>query len=183
MFTADDRHLLKKIARDSIHYGLKHGTPLPIDTDSLSNSITDQGASFVTLYLHGSLRGCIGSLEAHRPLAEDVAHNAFSAAFQDYRFTPVEESEFAALEIHLSILSKAVPIPCHSEQELLAQLNSGVDGLIIEDNGHRATFLPSVWESLPQPATFVEHLKVKAGLPANYWSDTIRCYRYHTESF
>lgn len=183
MLPDNERHLLKKLARDSISHGLRHGAPMPVDLDSLPASLRAPGACFVTLYVHGTLKGCIGSLEAHRPLAEDVAHNAFAAAFRDHRFTPVDDASFSVLEIHLSLIGPSSPIDCQSQTDLEASLRSGTDGLIIEDGSHRATFLPSVWESLPTPHAFITALKRKAGLPEDYWSDSLRCYRYTTESF
>ncbi len=127
------------------------------------------------------MRGCIGTLEAFRPLAEDIAHNAYAAAFQDPRFPPVDASEVDGLDIHLSLLTPAEPMSFQSEQDLLVQLRPGVDGLILAEGGRRGTFLPSVWEQLPEPAQFLEHLKLKAGLPKTYWSDSIRVFRYETE--
>jgi AmmeMemoRadiSam system protein A len=120
-------------------------------------------------------------LEAIRPLAHDIAENAYSAAFKDPRFPPLASHEFDDLEIHLSILTPASPILFSSEQNLLSQLQPGIDGLILEEGHRRGTFLPSVWESLPEPEQFLRHLKQKAGLLPNYWSPDIRMYRYRTE--
>jgi len=183
MIARPDRFLLRKIARDAIKYGLKHQSVMPLDLNSLPPKVRADRASFVTLYYAGALHGCIGTLEAYRPLAVDVATNAYSAAFQDKRFEPVSDNMLDELDVHISVLSKAEQISCHSEQSLLNQLKAGEDGLILEDDQHRATFLPAVWDSLHSPEQFVAALKRKAGLPADYWSDSIRCYRYHTESF
>jgi AmmeMemoRadiSam system protein A len=133
--------------------------------------------------MHGELRGCIGSLEAYRPLVEDVAHNAYAAAFSDPRFTPLSETELIDVEFHISVLTPAAPMHFESEADLLSQLRPGIDGLVLEDAGHRGTFLPSVWESLPDAAQFLQHLKMKAGLPADYWSDNLKVSRYTSESF
>ncbi|MTI62448.1 AmmeMemoRadiSam system protein A [Methylophaga sp.] len=183
MISRSDRFLLRKIARDAIKYGLRHQAVMPLDLNSLPPSVTAEGASFVTLYFAGALHGCIGTLEAYRPLAEDVASNAYSAAFRDRRFDPVTETMLEELDVHISVLSKPESISCQSEQSLLNQLKAGEDGLILEDDHHRATFLPAVWDSLHSPEQFVAALKRKAGLPVDYWSDSIRCYRYHTENF
>jgi AmmeMemoRadiSam system protein A len=116
-------------------------------------------------------------------LIVDVAENAFSAAFRDPRFTPVGPNELDDLTVHISVLSKPEPITFANEDELLQQLRPGIDGLILRDGRNRGTFLPSVWESLPQPGEFLTHLKTKAGLPPNHWSDAIEVERYTTESF
>lgn len=183
MLSKSDRFLLKKIARDAIHYGLLNQAPMPLDRHCLPCSLLVQKASFVTLFLSGALRGCTGSTEASQPLADDVANNAYASAFKDYRFTPIDEQTALDLEIHISVLSQPQRIDCHSEKTLLKQLHPGKDGLIIEDAHCHATFLPTVWEALPNPERFVRQLKRKAGLHEDYWSDTIQCYRYWTETF
>jgi AmmeMemoRadiSam system protein A len=183
MITRPDRFLLRKIARDAIKYGLRHESVMPLELKSLPGTVNTERASFVTLYHAGALHGCIGTLEAFRPLANDVACNAFAAAFKDMRFDPVTADIVDELDVHISVLSQPEPIVCQSEHSLLNQLKAGEDGLILEDEHHRATFLPAVWESLHSPEQFVAALKRKAGLPVDYWSDTLRCYRYHTESF
>lgn len=175
------REPLLQLARDSIQHGLQYHTPLPVNPPDYEDELQQLRATFVTLQLHGELRGCIGSLEAHRPLVEDVSHNAYAAAFADPRFPPLNKDEFPLLELHISILSPAEPVAFSSEQELLEQLRPGVDGLILEAEGHRGTFLPSVWESLPDEHAFLQHLKNKAGLPQEYWSDQVKVWRYTTE--
>ena len=179
----EERELLRKVARASIEHGLQTGRPLAVDTARYPRPLREPGASFVTLNEHGQLRGCIGSLEAIRPLVEDVAHNAYAAAYSDPRFPPLRASELPDLDLHISVLSPATPMQFDSEQDLIRQLRPGVDGLVLENGYHRGTFLPAVWESLPDPRDFLQHLKLKAGLPADYWSDTIRVSRYVTESF
>lgn len=169
------------LARESIRYGLEHGRPIHFDLSDLAPALTAERATFVTLLLDGHLRGCIGTLEAHRPLAEDIAANAYAAAFRDPRFPPVTRAEADRLEIHLSLLTPSEPLSFSSEQQLLDQLQPGTDGLILEEGAHRGTFLPSVWESLPEPRQFLRHLKLKAGLPEDYWSDTLTVSRYHCE--
>jgi len=181
--STEDREALLEIARASIRHGLEHGSPLQVDPDRFSPRLREPGACFVTLRLSGRLRGCVGSLDATRSLVEDVAHNAFASAFRDSRFEPLtEEEERTGLDLHLSILTPPEPLPCRSEAELLAKLRPGIDGLILRDGSHRATFLPSVWESLTEPKKFLAELKRKAGLSENHWSDGIRFQRYRAES-
>jgi AmmeMemoRadiSam system protein A len=182
-----DRHRLLGIARASLRHGLDTGRPYQPDLEALPDRLRERRAAFVTLHLHGALRGCIGHLEAIEPLALDVADNAFAAAFRDPRFPPLSAAEFDPLHIELSILTPAKELQFASEAELLALLTPGVDGLILADEGvaagHRGTFLPSVWEQLPDATEFLRHLKRKAGLPPDHWSDHLRAWRYRTESF
>lgn len=183
MITPEDKNVLLNTARDSIEHGLKQGQPLFPDPRDYSHTLQEPGASFVTLTLQGQLRGCIGSLEAHRPLVIDVAENAYAAAFRDPRFPQLSDTEFPDLEYHISILKPAEPMQFDSEDDLIKQLRPGVDGLILEDNSRRGTFLPQVWDSLPEPQQFLRHLKQKAGLPMDYWSDTVKVSRYTVEEF
>ncbi|WP_456372266.1 AmmeMemoRadiSam system protein A [Thiolapillus sp.] len=177
------RKTLLEIARASIMNGLRAGAPLAVNPDDFDPALQEQRASFVTLNIQGQLRGCIGHLEAIQPLVRDVTQNAYSAAFSDPRFAPLRSREFDQLSIHISVLSPARPLQFDSEADLLRQLRPGVDGLILEEGPYRGTFLPSVWEQLPSPELFLAHLKQKAGLPSNYWSDSLRVSRYTTESF
>ena len=183
MIDRDQEQLLLELAAASIRYGLEHGRPLKPELDEYDPVLREPGACFVTLKREGELRGCIGSLSAQRPLAEDVAENAYAAAFSDPRFYPLQAMELKGLEIHISILGEAEPMQFRSERDLLAQLRPGIDGLILEDGFRRGTFLPSVWEQLPDAVDFLHHLKLKAGLPINYWSETLRISRYTTHSF
>ena len=179
----DQKAVLIDTAWRSIRHGLEHGRPLRVPDELRSGRLGEPGASFVTLHADGRLRGCIGSLEAHRPLIDDVADNAFSAAFRDPRFDPLEARELDRLSLEISVLTKPEPLDARSEQDLLRRIEPGRDGLILQDGGHRGTFLPSVWESLPDPALFVRELKRKAGLRPDHWSDRLRVWRYRTESF
>ncbi len=179
----DQRRTLLAVARESIRHGLETGRPLTVDVSAFDPALQKERASFVTLNERGELRGCIGSLEAYRPLVADVAENAFNAAFRDPRFPPVTPDEFDALRIHISVLSPPEPMEFRDEADLLAQIRPGIDGLILEDAGRRGTFLPSVWEQLPDRRQFLAHLKLKAGLPPDHWSPTLRVWRYTTESF
>ena len=140
--------------------------------------LAERGATFVTLTEGGRLRGCIGSLEAWRPVGQDVIDNARSAAFRDPRFPPVAASELARLRVEVSLLSASEPLSVADEADALARLRPGVDGLILTAAGRRGTFLPQVWDELPEPREFLTHLKRKAGLPASYWGPDVRLDRY-----
>jgi AmmeMemoRadiSam system protein A len=136
------------------------------------------GATFVTLFHGGALRGCIGTLKAHRPLGIDVRVNALSAAFHDPRFPALTDGEFDGLSVEISLLSAAERLSVVDEAELLMRLEPGVDGVILEYAGRRATFLPQVWGTLPQPRDFLTELKLKAGVPADFWSAAVNVHRY-----
>ena len=183
MLNDDYRQQLHKIARDAIRYGLDNGSEMSINAADYDEPLRTRSATFVTLHKHDQLRGCIGILEPLRPLAEDVAHNAYAAAFSDRRFAPLRADEFDDLDIHISILGSPEELEFDNEAELINQLRPGVDGLIMQDGRNRGTFLPSVWEALPEAADFIKHLKHKAGLPANYWSDSLSVQRYTVEEF
>lgn len=183
MLSPEHREILLEIAEHSILEGLRHGRALHVEVDRYPPELRLQRATFVTLHRGSELRGCIGSLEAYQPLVQNVAQNAYAAAFSDPRFPPLAAPEYAGLHLDVSVLSPAEPMSFTSEQDLLAQLRPGVDGLILEDRGHRGTFLPSVWESLPTPALFLRQLKAKAWLPTDHWSATLRVSRYTTEYF
>lgn len=141
------------------------------------------GATFVTLKQDGELRGCIGSLEAHRLLAIDVRRNALAAAFNDPRFAPLVAPELAVTTVEVSLLSPASRVEVADEEDLLARLEPGVDGIVLELGRRRATFLPQVWESLPDPRDFIGALKRKAGMPASFWSPEMRVSRYTVASW
>ena len=177
------RQVLLEVAGRAIDFGVHHDRPLTVVTADYPAPLQEMRATFVTLQKEGQLRGCIGSLTPHRPLVVDVAYNAHAAAFSDPRFPPLAAHERTSLAIHISILSLPVPMTFRSEADLLAQIRPGVDGLILEDRGRRGTFLPAVWESLPDPWEFWTQLKRKAGLSPTHWSDTLRVSRYTTESF
>ena len=168
-------------ARASIAHGLEHGRPLPVDLRYCAPEITALRAVFVTLEKSRKLRGCVGSLDAHEALVVNVSGNAYAAAFSDHRFPPVTETELDALDIHLSILTPSCEIDFRSEDDLLGKLRPGIDGITLVEGSRKGTFLPSVWESLPKPDVFLRHLKQKAGLPRDYWSATLRVYRYTAE--
>lgn len=179
----EQRHTLLSVARASIEHGLETGQPLPVHPAEYHRDLKALRACFVTLNLDGELRGCIGHLEAVQPLVVDVAENAFAAAFRDPRFMPLRAAEWPRVQVHISVLTPPEPMTFSDEPDLLAQIRPGEDGLILSDGPNRGTFLPSVWESVPDPRDFLAHLKRKAGLAANHWSDQMQVWRYRTESF
>jgi len=179
----EHQRLLLDVARSSIWQGVREGRALTVKAADYPEPLQAQRATFVTLNVEGRLCGCIGALAAYQPLVCDVAEHAHAAAFQDPRFPPVVTAEVNCLELHISILSPPQPMSFSDEADLLTQMRPGVDGLILGDGGRRGTFLPSVWEQLPQPGEFLTHLKRKAGLPGDYWSDTLEVSRYTTQSF
>lgn len=167
-------HGLLKLARGAIAVELGGN-----DMAKISHAALEQpGATFVTLTQQGQLRGCIGSLEAHRPLVQDVRENAVAAAFHDPRFRPLAVEEFEFTSVEVSLLTQAQPMSFRDEDELLGQLRPVVDGIIFQYGRHRSTFLPQVWESLPEPRQFMRQLKCKAGLPADFWADEVNVLRY-----
>ena len=145
--------------------------------------LREPGASFVTLRLGDSLRGCIGSIEPGRPLGDDVAHNAHAAAYRDFRFEPVTPAEMPRLGIEVSLLSAREPLAAATEAEALARMRPGIDGVYLEFRGLSSTFLPQVWDSLPEPREFLAQLKRKAGLPPTFWDPELRLSRYTVEKY
>ncbi len=166
--------ILPSIARASIseRFGLNVREP------DCPPQFLEHGATFVTLTKDGALRGCIGTLEAHRTIVIDTRQNAKAAAFHDPRFPPLLETEYDLIRIEVSLLSEAEPLAFSSEEEALLQLRPGTDGIIFECGSRRSTFLPQVWESLPEPRVFLAQLKQKAGFPAGFWAEEIRLSRY-----
>ncbi len=164
-----DRKLLLSLARQSIE-NFTNGTSVPlIDKRSLSPVLQEQGACFVTLTSRGYLRGCVGALEAYQSLAEDVCEHAVAAAFQDYRFPPVQARELKDIEIEISYLTKPEPLKYENPDDLPKLLRPNIDGVVLRDGGRRATFLPQVWEKIPNPEEFLEELCMKMGAPADLW--------------
>jgi len=151
---------------------------LPAHAREETRWLTQPGASFVTLTKQGELRGCIGTLEAHRALGADVKANAVAAALRDPRFKPLAAEEFAAIRVEVSVLSPVQPMSYRDEADALAQLRPGVDGVIIQYGHHRSTFLPQVWEDFRDPRLFIGHLKHKAGLPPDFWDPALIMSRY-----
>jgi AmmeMemoRadiSam system protein A len=173
---------LIEVAWSSIRHGITAGQPLEPDPAEFPPPLREQRASFVTLRRGGTLRGCTGGLEARLPLVQDVAYHAFCSALHDPRFPPLAGDEIEGLDLEISVLSPLEPLAFDSEQALLAQLRPHVDGLVLRERDCMGTFLPSVWQSLPDPPAFLRELKRKAGLPADHWSASLEALRYTVES-
>ncbi|MDX2463559.1 MAG: AmmeMemoRadiSam system protein A [Porticoccus sp.] len=179
----DDKQTLLSLARESIQVRLLFERELHIDELVFSLALQQQASSFITLHKKNKLRGCLGALQAREPLVMDVVHNAAASAFDDPRFPPVTLDEEPELQIEISVLTSPTPLVFTSEQDLLEQLIPNEDGLIIEVGAHRATFLPSAWNRLPGKIEFLKQLKLKAELPAVFWSDDIKAWRFQTLCF
>jgi len=178
-----ERQSLLTIAGGAVR-AAAHGAPAPdVALTTCTAALRSPGATFVTVQVDGALRGCLGSLLAHRPLARDVAAHAYAAASEDPRFVPVAPHELVGVALEVAVLGAPEPMRFRDEADLIAQLRPGRDGLIFEAGSCRGTFLPKVWEHLPEPTTFLAQLKRKAGLTPDYWSDDVRVARYATQSF
>lgn len=181
--TRDEQAQLLVIARGSIESGLVANRPLDIAHSGIAGALTKRHGNFVTLTQRGTLRGCVGTIQGTRPLAQNIAVSAYNAAYRDTRFSPLSADEIDQTRIEISVLTQPEPIAAGTHEELLANLHPNEDGLLMENAGHQTTFLPKVWEKVPDPQQFVQQLMVKAGLPGDYWSETIRFHRYQTISF
>jgi AmmeMemoRadiSam system protein A len=182
--TEDERSQLLKLAREALTCGVNGQVTPDIDLKELPARLRVPGASFVTLTRKGNLRGCIGTLEARRPLAEDVCEHAVAAAMQDYRFAPVHPDELPEIQIEISRLTTPVRIDYSCVEELIMQLRPGVDGVVLMDGVRRATFLPQVWEKIPEPERFLDHLCWKMGAPPDLWrSKKLDVLVYQVEEF
>ncbi|WP_028451094.1 AmmeMemoRadiSam system protein A [Chitinilyticum aquatile] len=179
-FTEEQGKQLLQLARQSIRSHLEGIGLEPFPDNGFMHIPT---ASFVTLTQHGQLRGCIGSLQAWRPLGDDVRGNAIAAATRDPRFPALVPAELPLTRIEVSVLSDSTPIAFSDEQDLLRQLRPGIDGLILQQGDHHATFLPQVWHQLGEPADFLAHLKMKAGLPPDYDSNKLAFSRYTVQKW
>ena len=167
--TQEEKRILLRLARESLEYAVKEGKLPEFDINSIPSQLREYGASFVTLMIGGDLRGCIGALDAYQSLAQDVREHAMAAALQDPRFPPVQSAELSGIRIEVSRLTEPVELQYSSGEELLTRLCPHVDGVILRDGYHRATFLPQVWEKLPDPAEFLENLCYKMGVEPNAW--------------
>jgi len=179
---AQQRELLA-IARRSIVEGFSSAAPLRLQLATFAAALREPAAVFVTLNQNGELRGCIGSLQARDPLVQAVADAGFSSAFRDPRFEPLQAADMDQIQIEISVLSALRTCAVDSRADLLQSLRPGIDGLLIEDQDRRATFLPKVWDKIPDPEVFIEQLLLKAGLPAGHWSEAIQVQRYTTLTF
>ncbi len=167
--TEEEKETLLRVARTAIEEQLQNPPDQPPELDQLPARLQANGASFVTLTLNEQLHGCIGSLQARRPLAHDVHQNALAAAFRDPRFRPLQKQEVDLIVIEVSVLSAPEPLAYADAEDLVQKLRPHVDGVVLKKGLHRATFLPQVWEKLPRPEEFLAHLCYKAGLPPNAW--------------
>jgi len=185
MLSDSDRSTLLTIAREAITAAANHQAPPLIDLGSLAPTLSEERATFVTLSLHGDLRGCIGGLYPVMPLALDAQQHALNAALEDPRFPPVSLSELPGLHIEISVLTVPEPLAHTSPEDLLVKLRPGIDGVILKSGWwHKATFLPQVWEKVPDPVTFLEMLSEKAGASANLWREPgTEVYVYQVEVF
>jgi AmmeMemoRadiSam system protein A len=175
----EEEERLVAVAWASLRHGITDRAPLIPDLFGLNERLLEPGATFVTLEIEGRLRGCIGTLEPREPLVVDVARNAYRSGFEDPRFPPVTEDEADRIDLGISVIGPPIPVPARSEEELLASLEPHVDGVILELPPHRrSTFLPQVWDSLPDGREFLAHLRKKAGLPPDFWSPELRFQRY-----
>lgn len=184
LLTPEERKLLLVVARKALNEAV-HGKTFQVNqlTD-VPEKLRQPGATFVTLTRHGELRGCIGALEPYLPLIEDVCEHAVAAGQQDFRFLPVQPDELSDIEIEISRLTQPQPLDYDSPADLLAKLKPGEDGVVLRDGFQRATFLPQVWEKLPDPAEFLNHLCQKMGAPANLWRHKkLKVMIYHVEEF
>lgn len=175
----DAQQVLPPLARSAIARAL--GLPAPADPTAAW--LEQPGASFVTLTQQGRLRGCIGSLQAQRALRADVQAHAVAAALHDPRFAPLRPAELAHTRIEVSVLSPLEELPACDEQQALALLRPGIDGVVLSYGAHRGTFLPQVWEQLSDPREFLAQLKRKAALPADFWHRDLRLQRYTVAKF
>ncbi len=182
--TDGEKQTLLRLAREAIEQGVKKKKLRLLDRDSLAPILRENGASFVTLTINDMLRGCIGALEAYQALAEDVREHAIAAALQDPRFPAVEENELSRIKIEVSRLTTPYLLEYSSGDDLLKKLRPHVDGVILKDDHHRATFLPQVWEKIPGPSEFLNALCQKMGVRQNLWRDTkLQVYVYQVEEF
>lgn len=180
---ADKKYLLS-LARQAIESQL-HNLPLPkVDDNALSPILREEGASFVTLTSQGYLRGCIGALEPYQSLAADVIEHAIAAAFQDYRFPPVQINELPDIQIEISYLTRPVELKYTDPCALPELLKPGIDGVVLRDGIRRSTFLPQVWEKIPEPVEFLEHLCMKMGAQPDLWRrKKLQVLTYEVEEF
>jgi uncharacterized protein len=183
--TPEEKQILLRLARQTIELAANHRPPLTLRLEDYPPALRTDGAAFVTLTTFGGeLRGCIGALAPYQPLVQDVCEHAAAAALEDPRFPPVRPAEVPRLQIEISRLTTPEPFTYNTPQELLERLQPGVDGVVLRDGFRRATFLPQVWEHLPDKADFLSHLCSKMGAPANLWQrKVLQVELYQVEEF
>ena len=167
--TDQEKDILLRLAREALEAAVHQRPAPPIPLEELPPRLQAHGASFVTLTIQGALRGCIGALEPFQPLALDVSEHAVAAALHDYRFPNVEPDELPRIKIEVSCLTLPVPLDYREPEELLTRLRPGIDGVTLRAEGRRATFLPQVWEKIPDPADFLSNLCYKMGAVPDLW--------------
>lgn len=183
--TLEEQQTLLRMAREAMECAVRGKELPPLNSSRLSSTLREQGASFVTLTIHGQLRGCIGALEACQPLADDVREHAVAAALEDPRFPQVREDELGRIQVEVSRLTRPVPLEYKDAKDLLSKLRPHVDGVILRDAyGRRATFLPQVWEKIPDPSKFLDNLCYKMGARDDLWRHKhIEVLIYQVEEF
>ena len=182
--TDGEKQTLLRIAREAIEGAVRGKSVPPLEEATLTPALREDGASFVTLTIHNDLRGCIGALEAYQPLVDDVREHAVAAALQDPRFPPVSEKELDRIHIEVSRLTKPQELDYSNGEDLLTKLRQNIDGVILKHGFRRATFLPQVWEKIPEPEEFLRQLCYKMGERPNLWRDTkLQVYVYQVEEF
>jgi len=167
--TLEEQKILLRLAREALEYGVSGRELPPLDETSLPTSLREEGSSFVTLTLRGQLRGCIGSLEPYQSLAADVREHAVAAALKDPRFPPVSADQLNGIQIEVSRLTRPVPLEYKDADDLLSKLCPHVDGVVLQDGFHRATFLPQVWEKISNSVDFLDNLCYKMGAEPDLW--------------
>jgi AmmeMemoRadiSam system protein A len=184
LLTKAERFSLLKLARQAIEYGLRRERLPKLEIGKLSSSLREYGASFVTLTCNGELRGCVGTLEAYQPLADDVREHALAAAFQDYRFPSLRANELSSIRIEISRLTPPQDLEYETPEELIEKLQPSLDGVTLIDGSRRATFLPQVWQKIDRPDEFLDHLCVKMGANPDLWRNkNLRVQTYRVEEF
>lgn len=180
----EERQILLQLARKWIETAVQGKQVPKIVLEKYPLALREEGAAFVTLTRSGKLRGCIGAIEAYQPLVQDVCEHAVAAATEDYRFEPVRAEELANLKIEISRLTRPEKLQFQDAEDLLAQLRPGIDGVVVREGFRRATFLPQVWDKIPDKQQFLENLCLKMGAPANYWiTHHLEVLTYQVEEF
>jgi uncharacterized protein len=182
--TAEERQMMLKLARQALVDAVNGQVGEPIDLEKLPTGLRRMGATFVTRTRRGELRGCIGALEAYLPLAEDVCEHAAAAALEDYRFAPVQPAELPEIEIEVSRLTVPQELTYEKPQDLPGKLRPNIDGVTLFDGLRRATFLPQVWEKIPDAEEFLSHLCLKMGASPDLWRHRkLKVQTYQVEEF
>jgi len=182
--TDGEKQTLLRLAREAMEHAVQGKKLPPVDDASITPHLREQGASFVTLTIDGDLRGCIGALEAYQPLVDDVREHAIAAALEDPRFLPVDQTELGRIRLEVSRLTAPHPLEYSNSADLISKLRPHVDGVILKSEFRRATFLPQVWEKIPDPQEFLDHLCAKMGAKPSLWRNTkLQVYVYQVEEF